>query len=1201
MEEEYDYDEEGGETFIDPKDLDIITNNRNWRPTEAQIEAYANQLEFNLDSDPPEVLQIAEKYLTKPLPDNWARAFTKVNPQLLYIELDTNEIHLSTDLEEKAKEEYIELMEEYQQQLREEEEKAKKVTVVPRKKIAPIGAKNRKEDTKEKREKDFIKNIKQHKSEYEDQETKELREKMNKDKIREEKVGGTKDFLDFTKPKPQKKEPDHQKKSSYNFEEINDNNSEREQSSDDNSQIIHIEDHSALATKPPTSTKKNHFHGQKEVFEDESIINKKQKEKEETAARLKLNDSPKRTTEEDEEDDGEHLRAKNINIDDLNNEQFLTPVQHQQKESLESNDNIMIKAKSEEDNSFTEDKIKYKERAVEEIKKYKQKLKDKYNKDKEDTFKMCNEEYERNFNIEKRKLKDKLQRENSQSLKEIANRLSEETDNLLNKYKDELRNEYEKKMLYDNSKDDLSDEISALELKKQKIISSIKLAKLKKERLNDEKENGIIQKKYVLEQKKKIQKESLDNKYRLKLMELEKEMDSNYQSEIKLLQQEHQKTSSSSTTGTMFNPEASIPYNELLKEYQKQLDETFEIKKKEIEREIESKMSNDIEVFKSNSLSESTDKVNFIHKEISVLEKSYYDELADIRKKGTDNKQKNYNQIKDKLNHLSTLFDKMKNDTSTIISNQIKELVINIQHFIRTETNDTNLTQLEEKVEEYVSNVLSEKTIQLRKMKSLYDLSEKEFLEKELLINYYVDILSFLNKNIIEKPLFENEGSSQRTGEEDSLITSLFKFGKEKISEYRMKNKNMKAFKFFPFLEAELYKSNVFNDIANANASIMNYSNAENSIVNIQLPQHQNSNSFYFNHSSSTPNIRNSQVNTSGFLFHGAKPQQPVVVNNPMTSIRLNPQYTDQSNKVSTRYPPNSNNINMNTFSQSNRSFIPYTDNNPEGMINENYGDSGINQQNNQFDVINTERHLTLKLPNEIISTFPDNVFQLYSNIIDFLSTETIALNKEYSIIAHQVQLSTKLAEINENGDLLQYSQAFNEEKLKSIRREKLHLSKVDTFEIIKSHIDEVFNFIIDNSTRKDIFPGKLEMLIKHIDDYNKTFGIKTLRTLSIENPTNISLEYDNTMKKRMNNMGYDGGLNNINVENVNNSFTNFYSLYGPNRLNDKFNTNYSHEFFNFKKNNEYLNYKVMSNTNYNYGANPSRNFFFGKGYQTYY
>ena len=37
-----------------------------------------------------------------------------------------------------------------------------------------------------------------------------------------------------------------------------------------------------------------------------------------------------------------------------------------------------------------------------------------------------------------------------------------------------------------------------------------------------------------------------------------------------------------------------------------------------------------------------------------------------------------------------------------MLSNQIKELTINIQHFVRTDTNDKDLTQLEEKVEEYV-------------------------------------------------------------------------------------------------------------------------------------------------------------------------------------------------------------------------------------------------------------------------------------------------------------------------------------------------------------------------------------------------------------------------------------------------------------------------------------------------------------------
>ena len=160
-------------------------------------------------------------------------------------------------------------------------------------------------------------------------------------------------------------------------------------------------------------------------------------------------------------------------------------------------------------------------------------------------------------------------------------------------------------------------------------------------------------------------------------------------------------------------------------------------------------------------------------------------------------------------------------------------------------------------------------------------------------------------------------------------------------------------------------------------------------------------------------------------------------------------------------------------------------------------------------------------------------------------------------------------------------------------------MSKVDTFEMIKSHIDEVFSFIMENSTRKDIFTGKFEMILKHIEDYNQTFNSSTRRNLSVDNVANISIEYD----KRRPNSSYDRNNlnNNTNVENVNNSFTNFYQLYGPNRLNEKFNTNYSHEFFNYKKNNEYLNYKVMSNSNYNSNINPSRNFFFGKGYHTYY
>ena len=44
--------------------------------------------------------------------------------------MKTNEIHLTTEIEEEAKEEYSELMNDYREKLKQEEEEAKKVKVV---------------------------------------------------------------------------------------------------------------------------------------------------------------------------------------------------------------------------------------------------------------------------------------------------------------------------------------------------------------------------------------------------------------------------------------------------------------------------------------------------------------------------------------------------------------------------------------------------------------------------------------------------------------------------------------------------------------------------------------------------------------------------------------------------------------------------------------------------------------------------------------------------------------------------------------------------------------------------------------------------------------------------------------------------------------------------------------------------------------
>ena len=189
---DYDDDEEEEEQLIDPKDLIIINDPKSWEPTQDQILSYAEQLGFDIDSDPQELLQIAYNYLKKEIPSDWRRAFTKTDNQLLYIDLNTNEIHLSTDIEENAKNELLQIKEDYRQKMRKEEEEAKKVKVLPRKKIPPLGQNKIKEDKKQKKEKKFIDEIEKQKQieknknfEEEDEETKKLKEKINKDKLKE--------------------------------------------------------------------------------------------------------------------------------------------------------------------------------------------------------------------------------------------------------------------------------------------------------------------------------------------------------------------------------------------------------------------------------------------------------------------------------------------------------------------------------------------------------------------------------------------------------------------------------------------------------------------------------------------------------------------------------------------------------------------------------------------------------------------------------------------------------------------------------------------------------------------------------------------------------------------------------------------------------------------------------------------------------
>ena len=174
------------EIEIDPDDLIIINDNHNWKPPKESILAYAKQLDFDIENDPPEMLSIAEKYLTKDIPDYIRRAFHKSNLQLVYINVITKEIELSSDFEELAKEEYKEAKEQLLKDMREKEKEANKATIVPRKKIAPIGAKRALEDPLKKREKEF-----------QDEETRQLKAKIEKEEKIKDSIFNKKNGNDY--------------------------------------------------------------------------------------------------------------------------------------------------------------------------------------------------------------------------------------------------------------------------------------------------------------------------------------------------------------------------------------------------------------------------------------------------------------------------------------------------------------------------------------------------------------------------------------------------------------------------------------------------------------------------------------------------------------------------------------------------------------------------------------------------------------------------------------------------------------------------------------------------------------------------------------------------------------------------------------------------------------------------------------------
>ena len=120
---ENDSDNKSQSIIIDQDDLYIVEDASQFDPPYEIVIAYAKKLGFDILNDPPELLNIAKKYLLIPTPENISRAFTKDNYEIVYINRVTNEVYLDyEEIDAKCIEEY----ENEKKKLKEKSKKKKK-------------------------------------------------------------------------------------------------------------------------------------------------------------------------------------------------------------------------------------------------------------------------------------------------------------------------------------------------------------------------------------------------------------------------------------------------------------------------------------------------------------------------------------------------------------------------------------------------------------------------------------------------------------------------------------------------------------------------------------------------------------------------------------------------------------------------------------------------------------------------------------------------------------------------------------------------------------------------------------------------------------------------------------------------------------------------------------------------------------------
>ena len=760
----------------------------------------------------------------------------------------------------------------------------------------------------------------------------------------------------------------------------------------------------------------------------------------------------------EEEDKKEEKKKKNENSNIENNKKKEFIANHQNSPK-KNEDEIIISNKkyqksqkkinknsSEENikNEESKEKRNYLEIIKMNLNSYKIKLKQDYIKKKKDFASKYNNIIMTNL---KKKKSLQISQNTLEDLDTYESTLKQKMEQELNKYKNNLISEYEYNEL-NQSSEEIDDIKKNYEVKKLKLESDIRI---QKERNKNSKENLLKKNKKSLENKTIQLEEILQNKKSKLILknkkdinELEKKYQKYYDDYISQYEKSFLKDQNDNNlSNSLFNNNLK----ELEEEYITELKEKFEQQKITINYELETKMIKDLEIYKAQEKANKEQELNKINEKMNNLGSNYFNEIDFIKKQSETQKKNDDEIIYEKIQKIANIFfNELKNKINDKVNEEIKQINI----LIKQSNNFNNREELQ--IEENLIDKFVAFNSKLGEKRSLYDLIEKEYIEIKMKIEYMSKVISIISKLLIEKGTeisFDLNPENKKDNKDSLLVNEIISNIQNLLDEFKLKNENNTNKIIYPFINEEI----------------------ENLLDNIRNTKLKNKfrNNNYQNYSF---------MNTKGININ--------------KSINLNPQLNPTYNsyrfpmkekKVIKSFSQNKNNINNNIYNRNNISINKIDEQNSE---KENGSGTSISINNNN-GIIN------LELSNEFLTDFPQELKNLYVQIISFLKEESALIEKEKQDLNNQDIINSNMQILQKNDNLKQYKNDFDlilsQEKINS-RNHKANLeNKIKLFKKIESFWTETIYYIYNNYTSSDKIKIKLNNIIGNINDYKKRFN----------------------------------------------------------------------------------------------------------------